>query len=82
MGQIYMSACGAPERTERHAEQIADVALAMLDSMKKLQFPDGVETDIRIGMQPPFMIILLGYCLNNEHFLHSAFSSCAHNNFN
>lgn len=50
VGQIYMSACGAPERTERHAEQIADVALAMLDSMKKLQFPDGVETDIRIGI--------------------------------
>nr|CAH7747443.1 unnamed protein product [Callosobruchus chinensis] len=33
VGQIYMVASGAPERTEMHAQNIAELALAMLESV-------------------------------------------------
>ncbi|XP_017776653.1 PREDICTED: soluble guanylate cyclase 89Db-like [Nicrophorus vespilloides] len=50
VGQVYMAAAGAPERTEEHAEQVADVSLAMVKGVKNLKLPDGVKADIRIGI--------------------------------
>lgn len=44
-----MVASGAPERTELHAENIADLALTMLEAADKITTLDGKGVDIRIG---------------------------------
>ncbi|CAH1996765.1 unnamed protein product [Acanthoscelides obtectus] len=50
VGQIYMVASGAPERTEMHAQNIAELALAMLESIRDIKTPDDHEVEIRIGV--------------------------------
>lgn len=49
MGQIYMASCGAPEKTDRHAEHVADVALNMVKSVEKITGPSKTSVEIRIG---------------------------------
>lgn len=49
VGQIYMAVSGAPERTEKHAENIAAVALEMIDQVQDIRGPDGAKVNIRIG---------------------------------
>lgn len=49
IGQIYMAVSGAPERTKNHAENIAAVALEMIDKVTEIQGPDGTNVNIRIG---------------------------------
>lgn len=50
VGQIYMVSSGAPERTDLHAQNIANVALKMIDRVKKIKGPSGEDVEIRIGM--------------------------------
>ncbi|KAG5877871.1 hypothetical protein JTB14_031387 [Gonioctena quinquepunctata] len=52
VGQIYMAACGAPERTPSHAQNIADMALEMLNAIRKLKMKDadGAEVEVKIGI--------------------------------
>lgn len=50
MGQIYMAACGAPEKTENHAELMAKAALSMLKSARKIQGPSGLPVEVKIGI--------------------------------
>lgn len=50
VGQIYMAASGAPERTSSHAENIADLALAMINNIKKVRTLDNNTVEIRIGI--------------------------------
>lgn len=49
VGLIYMAASGAPERTDLHAQQVADVALSMTEKIKELRTPSGAKIEIRIG---------------------------------
>lgn len=49
VGQVYMAASGAPERTEKHAQNVADLALRMLESVKKLDTSSDSKIEIRIG---------------------------------
>lgn len=49
VGQIYMAACGAPEKTDLHAQNIADLALAMIENIQKIKTVDNKEVEIRIG---------------------------------
>lgn len=44
-----MAACGAPERTPCHAENIADLAIAMINSIKKIKTLENNTVEIRIG---------------------------------
>ncbi|XP_050314807.1 soluble guanylate cyclase 89Da-like [Anthonomus grandis grandis] len=48
VGQIYMAACGAPERTDKHAEIMANIALSMLKAAADLS----VENKIGIHSGP------------------------------
>ncbi|KAJ8974759.1 hypothetical protein NQ317_019163 [Molorchus minor] len=50
VGQVYMVASGAPERTDLHAQSIADLALAMTYEVKGIKTPSGNEVVIRIGI--------------------------------
>lgn len=45
-----MAACGAPEKTENHAEVMAKVALSMLKSARKIQGPSGLPVEVKIGI--------------------------------
>lgn len=49
VGQVYMAVCGAPERTEFHAQNICDVSLSMINQVKQLQMPSGAKVEVRIG---------------------------------
>lgn len=49
MGQVYMAASGAPERTERHAQNVADLSLRMVESVKSLDTSSDSKIEIRIG---------------------------------
>lgn len=44
-----MAVCGAPERTELHAQNICDVSLSMINQVKQLQMPSGAKVEVRIG---------------------------------
>lgn len=44
-----MAASGAPERTELHAQNIADLAFAMIESIRNIKTLDNNEVEIRIG---------------------------------
>lgn len=44
-----MAASGAPDRTENHAQNIADVSLQLLKHVRSLKLPSGVDIQIRIG---------------------------------
>lgn len=49
MGQIYMAACGAPERTERHAEYMANVAISMLQVTRDIMGPSKSPVVVKMG---------------------------------
>lgn len=49
VGQVYMAASGAPERTEKHAQNVGDLSLHMLESVKKLDMSSDSKIEIRIG---------------------------------
>lgn len=49
VGQVYMVASGAPERTDLHAQNIADLAFAMLRDVKEIRTPENQKVEIRIG---------------------------------
>lgn len=49
VGQIYMAACGAPERTALHAQNVADLALAMVENIRQIKTVDNNVVEIRIG---------------------------------
>ncbi|CAG9765027.1 unnamed protein product [Ceutorhynchus assimilis] len=50
VGQVYMAACGAPERVENHAQIMANVALNMIDVARAVEVPSGIPVDVRVGM--------------------------------
>lgn len=49
VGQIYMAVSGAPERTKKHAENIAAVSFEMIKQADEIKSPDGAKVNIRIG---------------------------------
>jgi class 3 adenylate cyclase len=50
VGDAYMLAGGLPDLKSSHAEDVAGMALAMLDEVKKIHGPHGEPLSIRIGM--------------------------------
>nr|XP_023019208.1 soluble guanylate cyclase 89Db-like [Leptinotarsa decemlineata] len=50
VGQIYMAASGAPERTRFHAQNIAELALEMLKAIKNMTCAGKTEVQLRIGI--------------------------------
>lgn len=50
VGMVYMAASGAPERTDLHAQNVANVSLAMIEGVKSLETRSGKGVDIRIGI--------------------------------
>ncbi|MBL9132703.1 MAG: hypothetical protein JNG86_15965, partial [Verrucomicrobiaceae bacterium] len=50
VGDAYMLAGGLPDPNSSHAEDVAGMALAMLDEVKKFHGPHGEPLSIRIGM--------------------------------
>ncbi|KAF5299447.1 hypothetical protein FQR65_LT01027 [Abscondita terminalis] len=50
VGCIYMVAGGAPERTDSHAQRVADLALSMIEEVAKLKFTDRKTVEIKIGI--------------------------------
>ena len=50
IGDSYMAAAGVPTPSDNHAERIADLALDMLDTHKRVVLEEGVSMDIRIGI--------------------------------
>jgi adenylate cyclase len=50
IGDCYMVAAGLPEPRPDHAEVLVDIALAMLDYMRTHMFADGLQLDVRIGI--------------------------------
>ncbi|KAK5650378.1 hypothetical protein RI129_001407 [Pyrocoelia pectoralis] len=50
VGYVYMVAGGAPERTNVHAERIADLGISMIDQVAKLKFSYRDKVEIRIGI--------------------------------
>jgi len=54
VGRVYMAASGAPDRNENHAQNIADVSLQLIEHVRSLKLPSGVDIRIRIGNHPAF----------------------------
>ncbi|XP_076546019.1 soluble guanylate cyclase 89Da isoform X2 [Osmia lignaria lignaria] len=50
VGRVYMAASGAPDRTEHHAQNIADFSLQLLKHVRSLKLPSGLDIQIRIGI--------------------------------
>jgi class 3 adenylate cyclase len=50
IGDAYMVAGGLPEHRDDHAEAVAELALGMLDELKRVGRAVGVHLDIRIGI--------------------------------
>lgn len=50
VGDAYMLAGGLPDPKDSHAEDVADMALAMLDEVRKIQGPHGEPLSVRIGI--------------------------------
>ena len=46
----YLCIAGCPEKTDDHAERIANMALEMVESVKSIIAPDGTQVRVRIGM--------------------------------
>lgn len=57
-----MAASGAPERTEKHAQNVADLGLRMLESVKKLDISADSKIEIRIGFYFLVVNFILFYC--------------------
>lgn len=68
VGQIYMAACGAPEKTENHAEVMAKVAISMLKSARKIQGPSGLPVEVKIGSYFQYLdfSIYLVFCFRDS----------------
>lgn len=49
VGRVYMAASGAPDRNENHAQNIADVSLQLIENVRSLELPSGLNIRIRIG---------------------------------
>lgn len=54
VGVIYMAASGAPERTVFHAQNVADVSLAMMKKIRGIKTPSGTDVEVRIGRNENF----------------------------
>ncbi|XP_076171822.1 soluble guanylate cyclase 89Da-like [Ptiloglossa arizonensis] len=50
VGRVYMAASGAPDRTETHAQNIANVSLQLIKHVQSLKLPSGLDIQIRIGI--------------------------------
>ncbi|XP_043279347.1 soluble guanylate cyclase 89Da-like isoform X2 [Venturia canescens] len=50
VGRVYMAASGAPDRTQDHAKNIADVSLELIRCVRSLKSPSGIDIQIRIGI--------------------------------
>ncbi|RZC39378.1 soluble guanylate cyclase 89Db-like [Asbolus verrucosus] len=50
VGHIYMAVSGAPERTNKHAQNAAALSLDMMKQAAGIRAPDGAKVSIRIGM--------------------------------
>ncbi|KAJ8682238.1 hypothetical protein QAD02_018030 [Eretmocerus hayati] len=50
VGRVYMAASGAPDRTEDHAVNVADVSLQLLTQVRSLILPSGLNIQVRIGI--------------------------------
>ncbi|XP_067214413.1 soluble guanylate cyclase 89Db-like [Linepithema humile] len=50
VGCVYMAASGAPDRTENHAQNIADVSLQLIKHVRSLKLPSGLDIRVRIGI--------------------------------
>ncbi|KAK0157521.1 hypothetical protein PV328_011258 [Microctonus aethiopoides] len=50
VGRVYMAASGAPDRTKHHARNIADVSLQLINRVRFLKLPSGLDIQIRIGI--------------------------------
>lgn len=49
VGRVYMAASGAPDKNENHAQNIADVSLQLIEHVRSLKLPSGIDIRIRIG---------------------------------
>lgn len=45
-----MAVSGAPERSDHHAQNVADLSICMIESVQKLELSSENKVDIRIGM--------------------------------
>ncbi len=50
IGDAYMVAAGVPEPAADHAERMAGMALAMLDTLRRVSRQEGVELALRLGI--------------------------------
>ncbi|XP_053996813.1 soluble guanylate cyclase 89Db-like isoform X1 [Hylaeus anthracinus] len=50
VGRVYMAASGAPDKTEDHAQNVADVSLQLIKHVQSLKLPSGLDIQIRIGI--------------------------------
>ncbi|XP_057656009.1 soluble guanylate cyclase 89Da-like [Diorhabda carinulata] len=50
VGQVYMVASGAPEKTQLHAQNIADLAFDMLKTISKIKINESSEVKVKIGI--------------------------------
>ncbi|XP_043470147.1 soluble guanylate cyclase 89Da-like [Leptopilina heterotoma] len=50
IGRVYMAASGAPDRTEDHARNAADVSIELLNNVRSIKLPSGLDIHIRIGI--------------------------------
>ncbi|KYM92221.1 Soluble guanylate cyclase 89Db [Atta colombica] len=50
VGSVYMAASGAPDRNENHAQNVADVSLQLIEHVRSLKLPSGLDIRIRIGI--------------------------------
>ncbi|XP_011498155.1 PREDICTED: soluble guanylate cyclase 89Da-like [Ceratosolen solmsi marchali] len=50
VGRVYMAASGAPDRTDSHAINIADVSLQLISQVRSMILSSGIDIQIRIGI--------------------------------
>ncbi|XP_056638922.1 soluble guanylate cyclase 89Da-like [Diorhabda sublineata] len=50
VGQVYMVASGAPEKTQIHAQNLADLAFDMLKTISKIKINESTEVKVKIGI--------------------------------
>ncbi|XP_012288927.1 soluble guanylate cyclase 89Db [Orussus abietinus] len=50
VGRVYMAASGAPDRTDNHAKNVADLSLQLITHVRSLKLPSGLDLQIRIGI--------------------------------
>ena len=73
IGDAYMAVCGLPEPNAHHAHNIAELALAMQDMVRRIRTDEGATIRLRIGINtgpvvrryhraPPFPLRFVGRC--------------------